>query len=238
MSAPTIERPAARVDGWIRAAHRQRRWLWLAAAVPTVVLTLLIMVVLPPRQTLTNLGDWAFRLSPLVLGVLTVALLPRWRFGGALLLLAPVAYMGFVDTGLVLRILEFGETTADEQVRAFQSIYQWELLTATFVVLFGLTAYRMGGARTTSVLKIGIASVLVVVSGLNDVTFWLTYDWPDGRPSHLRWASHIAVFVGGPPSAATAIAFLLVHLALAAVVVLLPLERYVDRAIGDREGAA
>jgi hypothetical protein len=71
----------------------------------------------------------------------------------------------------------------------------------------------------------------VVVSGLNDLTFWLTYDWPDGRPSHLHWASHITVFVGGPPSVATAVVFLVVHLALAAAVMFLPLGRYVERAL-------
>lgn len=224
-------RRATRADRWIQAAHRHRGWLWLVTAVPTAVLAALILVVLPPRQTLSNLGDWAFRLSPFVLGVVTVALLPRWRFGPVLLLLGPIFYMGFLDTGLVLRILRFGAVPDEQQASAFQGIYQWSLLTATFVVLFGLLAYRMAGAATTSVLKLGIASVLVVVSGLNDLTFWLTYDWPNGRPSHLNWASHIAVFVGGPPSVATAVVFLAIHLALAFGVMLLPLNRYVERAL-------
>lgn len=221
----------ARIDGWIRAAYRHRRWLWLLTGVPTAVLAGLILVALPPKQTLSNLFDWAFRLSPFVLGVVTVALLPRWRSGPALLLLAPIFYMGFLDTGLVLRILRFGAAPDEQQSGAFQAIYQWSLLTATFVVLFGLLAYRMAGARTTSVLKLGIASVLVVISGLNDLTFWLTYDWPDGRPSHLHWASHITVFVGGPPGVATAVVFLVVHLALAAAVMFLPLGHYVERAL-------
>jgi hypothetical protein len=219
------------VNGLVRAAHRHHRWLWLLPGVPTAVLALLILVVLPPKQTLSNLADWAFRLSPFVLGVVTVALLPRWRFGPALLLMGPVFYMGFLDTGLVLRILRFGAVPDEQQGASFQAIYQWSLLTATFVVLFGLLAYRMAGARTTAVLKLGIASILVVVSGLNDLTFWLTYDWPDGRPSHLNWASHIAVFVGGPPSVATAVVFLVVHLALAIAVMFLPLGRYVERAL-------
>jgi hypothetical protein len=224
-------RPTSRVDSWIRAAHRHRRWLWLLTGIPTAVLAALILVVLPPKQTLSNLPDWAFRLSPFVFGVVTVALLPRWRFGPALLLLAPVFYMGFLDTGMVLRVLDLAAAPDERQQTVFQGVYQWSLLTATFVVLFGLLAYRMGGARTTSVLKLGFASVLVVVSGLNDLTFWLTYDWPDGRPSELRWASHIIVFVGGPPSVATAVVFLVVHLVLAVAVISLPLGRYVERAL-------
>ena len=222
--------------GWVAALYRRRAWLWVVPAVPTAVLVLLLMVVLPPEQTLRNLADWAFRLSPFVLAVLTVALLPRWRFGPALLVLGIIVYMGFLDTEMVLRILDLANAPDSEQEALFEHVYQFELFTATFVVLFVLLAYRMAGARTTSVLKVGVASVLVVISGLNDLTFWLTNDWPDGRPEELRWASHIIVFVGGPPSAATAVVFLAVHLVLAGVVLALPLGRSVDRAVARSKG--
>lgn len=217
--------------GLIPTLYRHRSWLWLVPAVPAVLLVLLIMVILPPEQTLANLGDWAFRLSPFVLAVLTVALLPRWRFGPALIALGVVAYMGFLDTGMVLRILELAEAPDSQQDALFERVYQFELFTATFVVLFGLLAYRMAGARTVNVLKVGVASILVVISGLNDLTFWLTYDWPNGRPDVLRWASHIVVFVGENPSVLVGWIFLAVHLVLAAAVLALPLGRLVDQAL-------
>jgi len=227
----TVPSETGSAGGWVGALYRRRSWLWLVTAAPTAALALLIMVVLPPEQTLQNVGDWAFRLSPFVLAVLTVSLLPKWRFGTALLVLGVVVYMGFLDTGMVLRILELANAPAAEQDALFEGVYQFELLTATFVVLFGLFAYRMAGARTTSVLKVGVAGILVVISGLNDLTFWATNNWPDGRPEELRWASHIIVFVGGPPSVATAFVFLAVHLVLAGVVLALPLGRTVDRAL-------
>ncbi|MFI6318241.1 hypothetical protein ACIBG8_12015 [Nonomuraea sp. NPDC050556] len=195
----------------------RERWLWLAPGLPAAVLAVLILYVLPPQQTLGNVLDWAFRLSPFVLGVVTVALLPRWRFGPGLLLAAVVFYMGFLDTGMVVRILRFSAGRGQ-----FEAIYQWSLLTVTFVVLFGLLAYRMAGAATASVLRSGIAAVLVVISGLNDLTFWALYDWPNGRPARLDWASHIIVFVGGPPTVATAVVFAAVHLVLAVAVLLAP----------------
>lgn len=222
---------AGPTGGWIGALYRRRAWLWLVPAVPTVVLVALIMVVLPPEQTQENVADWAFMLSPFVLAVATVALLPRWRPGPWLLVLGVVVYMGFLDTGMVLRILELTNAPDSEQQALFEHVYQFELFTATFVVLFALYAYRVAGARTVSVLKFGIASILVVISGLNDLTFWLTNDWPDGRPEELRWASHIIVFVGGPPSVATAVVFLVIHLALAGAVMAVPLGRIVDRAL-------
>lgn len=219
--------------GPIAALYAARRWLWLVPAGPGLILTFLIMVVLPPSQTLTSIAEWAFRLSPFVLGVLTVALLPPWRkLGIALVVLAVVAQMGFLDTAMVLRILAYGAAPAAGRDEAFTGIYQFELFTATFVVLVGLLAYRMAGGRTTTVLKIGVASILVVISGLNDLTFWFAYKWPQGRPTELDWASHIVVFVGGPPSVPVAVIFMLVHLALAGAVLAVPLGRMVDRAVG------
>jgi hypothetical protein len=226
---------AGPAGGWIGALYQRRAWLWLVPAVPAAALTGLIMVILPADQTLNNLAEWAFRLSPFVLAVLTIAVLPRWRFSPALLVLAVIVYMGYLDTGMVLRILDFGDAPDAEQQASFQNIYQFELFTATFVVLFGLLAYRIAGARSTSVLKLGIASILVVISGLNDFTFWLTNNWPGGRPTEFRWASHIIVFVGGPPGVTTVVAFMLIHLAMAGTIMALPLGRLVDRALGRPE---
>ncbi len=227
-------RPAT---GLIATLYGARSWLWIATAVAGAALTWVIMVVLPPQQTLANLGDWAFRLSPFVLGVLTVALLPPWRrLGRVLVVAAVVVQMGFLDTVMVLRVLAFGAAPAADQDAAFEAVYQFELFTATFVVLFGLLAHRMAGGRTTTVLKLGVASILVVISGLNDLTFWVAYRWPGGRPAELRWASHIAVFVGGPPTVAVAVVFMVVHLLLAGAVLAVPLGRIVDRALVDRTG--
>lgn len=219
-------------NGVIATLYRNRSWLWLVPAVPAAVLVLLIMVVLPPEQTLQNIGDWAFRLSPFVLAVLTVALMPRWRFAPSLLVLAVLLYMGYLDTEMVLRILDLAAAPADQQDALFEHVYQFELFTATFVVLFALFAFRMGGARTATVLKTGVAAILVVISGLNDLTFWLTNDWVGGRPDTLPWASHIAVFIGADPGVVGGWVFLAVHLALAALVLAMPLGRTVDRALG------
>jgi hypothetical protein len=208
--------------------HAGRRWLWVAAAVPAAVLAGLIMVVLPPDQTLDNLAEWLFKLSPFLLAVVAVATFPRGRFGPALVVIGVLGYMSYVDTALILRVLSYGDTGK------FSVVYQFQLFVVTFIVLFGLLAFRLGGARTATVLKVGAAGVLIVISGLNDLTFWAMNDWSDGRPDTLDWASHISVFTGGPPSVATAVVFLVVHLVLAGVVVALPVERWVDDRLARR----
>ncbi len=232
-TAPTPAGATGTGGELIRALYRHRRWLWSVFAVPAAVLALLIMVVLPPDQTLDNLGDWLFKISPFLFAVPAVALFPRVKAAPALIALAVVGYMSYLDTEMVLRIQEFART-ADTDPRAFEPVYQFELFIVTFIVLFALMAYRLGGARTANVLKTGVAGILVVIAGLNDLTFWaLNEVWSAGsRPDELAWASHIVVFVGGPPSVLTAVVFMLVHLVLAAAVLLLPLGRWVDRALG------
>lgn len=218
-------------DRLARSLYRARGWLWLAFAAPAAVLAGLIMVVLPPQQELANIGDWAFRLSPIVLAVCAVSVLPRNRFGPALFFLAIVFYMGVLDTGLVERIQQFGKDIATDE-NAFEPVYQFELLVVSFVTVFALLAYRMGGARTAVVLKTGIAAVLVVISGLNDFTFWCIHTFSTGtKPTHFTWATHMIVFLGGPPTVLGAAIFVVVHLVLAVGVLCLPLARWVDRAL-------
>jgi hypothetical protein len=221
-----------------------KRWWWLLPAAAGAVLVALIMVVLPPDRTIDNPGEVLFRLSPLLLVVLAVAGFPQ-RPGPGLVLLAVlvVGYMGVIDSLNVMRILEYA--TAADRSTAFPRLYQFMLFVNAFTVTAVLFGYRLGGANTANVLKAGIAAILVVISGLNDLTFYYTYDWTGERPGRLDWASHIAVFVGGSPTPAVAIGFCLVHIGLAVTVLALPMQRWLDRLAGrfstvaryPREGA-
>jgi hypothetical protein len=231
----TVRDPGTAAAGgnWVRALHERRRWLWVVPVVPAAAVALLVMVVLPPDQTLDNLGEFLLKLVPFGFAVAAVALMPRWRIAPWLFLLAVVVYMGYLDTELVLRIQEYGRTALTDE-GTFAPIYQFELFITTFVVLFALMAYRLGGARTATVLKTGLAAILVVISGLNDLTFWAVNTvWAAGhKPDTLHWASHMIVFTGGPPSVPTAVVFMAIHLVLAAVIAWLPIGKWVDRKLG------
>jgi hypothetical protein len=205
-----------------------RRWWWLVPAAAGVGLTLLIMVGQPPDRTIDSVWEVLYRVSPLLLAVLTVAGFPRReRLGLVLLGVLVVGYMGVVDTLNVIHIFDYAE--APDRAAAFPALYRFTIFVNAFTVVAVLFGYRLGGGSTANVLKAGVAAVLVVVSGLNDLTFYYTAPWPDGRPERLDWASHIAVFVGGPPTPAVAIGFCAAHLLLAGVVLALPMRRWLDR---------
>lgn len=199
-----------------------RRSLWVLPTAAAGVLTVLIMGVLPADRTIDNLGEWVFRISPVVFAVVAAALFPS-RPGRNLVLLALIVlgYMGVMDTFVIMRILTFAG--AADQDAAFPRLYQMTLLLDAFVIIAITFAYRMGGAKTGSVLRVGLAGILILISGLNDLTFYYVYSWPDGRPARLDWASHIRVFIGGgSPTPTIAIIFCAVHLLIAGALIVGP----------------
>jgi hypothetical protein len=198
-----------------------RRWGWLLAGAAGGALTLLLMVVLPPDRTIDNPAEFLLRISPVLFAVLAVAGFPQRPGAGlALLGLVVLGYMGVLDTLYTLRVL--GLADAEDQAAAFPAFYQMAIFVNAFTILAVLLGYRLGGAPSGRVLRLGFAGALVLVSGLNDITFYYLYDWPGGRPERFSWASHITVFTGSPATPAVAIAFCAVHLLLALVVLALP----------------
>jgi hypothetical protein len=180
-------------------------------------LTLLIMVVLPADRTIDNPGEYLLKISPVVFAVLAIGGFPqRPRLGIALLGIVVVGYMGVLDTLYVLKVIALAD--APDQAAAFPAFYQMAIFVNAFTVLAILLGYRLGGAPSGRVLRLGFASTLVLVSGINDISFYYLYDWPEGRPARFTWASHITVFVGQPATPTVAIVFCAVHFLLAGLI--------------------
>jgi hypothetical protein len=212
----------------------RRNWLWVIPALLGTAPILMIMVIRAPDRTIDNIGELLFKLSPLVFAAITIALFPRRsRWAGGLIVLGYLCYMGYLDSAYALRVL----TYVDQGSSGFAQFYQFTLLVNSFTVLFALFAYRMGGADTVSVLKAGLAGVVIVISGLNDLSFWAMAPWAGSRPDTLSWASHIGVFFGHPPTVAQAVLFAAVHLALAGVILALPVHRWLARPAPDGQKA-
>lgn len=218
---------------------RYAQWLWLIPAALGLALTALTLFVLPPDRVIHGAGDFLFKISPLALAVLTIAAFPRrgpWAL--VLVVLGFIFYLGYVDSASFLNVSRLVDAALASKAHAqFPDYYRFSIFVNAFVVLFALFAYRMGGGSAAQVLKLGFSGMLVLVSGLNDLTMWLMYPWPGGqRPQAFDWASHVAIFVGHAPRLVEMLAFLAVHLLLIAVILRLPLQRWLDRLAERRWG--
>ena len=185
---------------------------------------------LPADRTLHGFGDFALKISPLIFAVATIALFPRrpaWTV--YLPLLSVVAYLGYIDSAFFIQVDRLAQAAQMHAEQAqFSAYYRFSIFANAFVVLSGVFAFRMGGATSAQVLKLGCSGILVLVSGLNDLTMWAMYDWPDGvRPETFEWASHVSIFLGRDPHVLDMLAFASVHLLLIVGILRLPLERWI-----------
>jgi hypothetical protein len=224
------------------AQPRWLGWVWLLPALIGASLTLMVMLVLPPDSTIDSFGEFVFKLIPLLTGVITVSLFPQRRTWLHWLLLgAFLFYMGFVDSRYVLEVLRLADqsgASAAAQQQQFTSFYRYTLFVNAFTLFLSLFAFRLGGGGTERTLKLGLSAILILISGLNDLTFWLMYAWPQGRPETFDWASHVIVFTGQPPRLSGMLIFIGVHMALVAAVMLAPLARWSQQLLARRQGSA
>jgi hypothetical protein len=204
--------------------------LWLVPGALGLGATGLLMLALPPDRTVHGLADFALKVSPLLLAVATIALVPNDRPAAlAPLLLGLLFYFGYVDSASFVHVSALVDAAVAQQGAAqFPSYYRWAIFVNAFTVLLALLAYRLGGASTVRTLKLGAAGVLLLLSGLNDLTMWAMYPWPDGRPDTFDWASHVGVFLGRTPHLSDMLLFLAVHLALAGLLLAAPVERWLS----------
>ncbi len=107
--------------------------------------------------------------------------------------------------------------------------YAWMRILVPAVILCLVFALRLGGAGAATVRRVGYAGILIMLSGIEDLTFQLLRD--SSIAEQWDWADHMTVVLGHIASRTEALVFIAVHLIVAAVVVLLP-DRVWQRASG------
>lgn len=209
-----------------------RQWLWVLPAAIGAGLTGLTIFVLSPDRVIDGIPEFLFKITPLVAAVLSIALFPRKAtWSGWLLILGFIFYMGYIDSAYFLQISRLIDAAINNTYKdQFPAFYTFNLFVNAFTILLALFAYRLGGANAARVIKLGLSSILVIISGLNDLTMWVMYPWPDGqRPFDFTWASHVAIFIGRTPNLYHMLAFLAVHLILIGLIMWMPLEKWLDQ---------
>ncbi len=183
----------------------------LSAALVAVVLT----------KDVDNLGIFLLSLVPFVLATEAIAVLPtRWvRHGQVQAALGVLAFL-VVYAGFVPRM--FG-SFLDE---SFDGFYELVRVFTPYLILALALVLRLGGGQGRTVRRLSYAALLVMLSGLEDLMFWV---WQGESPPELwTWADHITVRLGHVATLGEAVALMTVHLLLAAGMLLVP-DRWWDR---------
>ncbi|HEY2958682.1 MAG TPA: hypothetical protein VGM21_10825 [Actinomycetota bacterium] len=213
----TVERDLATVVHGRLSARRQVPFALLAAA--AVAAAAVVWLALPREREVASAWELLAKLVPFVLATEAIARMDRdlvrrrWLARVAL----PAAFLVFF-CWFVPRIFYYNQQ--------FDRLYYYVLTLTPFVILALALAFRLGGGAPGEVRRVAYASLLLMLSGLEDLAFLVLTPHTDPRfwpiPEVWSWASHMTVFLGHPPSRAEAFAFIAVHLVLAGLVLFLP----------------
>lgn len=170
---------------------------------------------LPHDREVKSLGVFLLKLVPFICATEAIAWLPtRWVRSTTLkLVLVVLAFCGYF-LYFVPRLFFYSDD--------FPTFYYY-MLTMTPVLILSLAlAYRLGGGAGAGARRIGYASILVMLSGLEDLSFLTTTPGQGPIPQVWTWASHMTVFVGRPLHKAEAFVFIAIHVVLAVAVLTVP----------------
>lgn len=217
------------MNGEVRLAVRDRAWWVLALA--GVAGSAVVWWAFPHGRDVSSAWEYVAKLVVFSCVVLAVALFPNRRPSSYLLLL--VAFLAFAGY-LFPRISYFyyGDTGRDQADSFYTHLY---LLAYPALILTVTTAFRLGGGSPGRCVKIAGSGVLILFSGFVDVMWQLVNPVPI---PDLIDAPHITVITGGPIGFGAAVLFTVAHLPLLVGLLLLPLDRWLDRLLGPEAAPA
>jgi hypothetical protein len=210
--------------GWLGSPLRHNVTFGVLAVLAAVAAAV-VWFFLPHDRDVKSLGIFLFKLVPFIFATeavaqLDLALVRRWRL---VRVVVPLSFAVFF-LYFVPKIFFYKDD--------FPNLYYHVLVLTPVVIVSLATAYRLGGGSSGEVRRIAYAMLLIMLSGLEDLAFLTVNDHTDPPWNHIPavwdWASHMTVFLGHPPTRNEAYAFIAVHVALAAFVLVVP-TRWVER---------
>lgn len=189
-----------------------------------VILTGIVIFVLPPDREVKSLGIFLFKLLPFIFASVAIATIQR-----EMLLKYDFQYLIIIGSFLVFFCYLVPKIIFHR--REFEELYYVLLITTPYIILALTLAYRIGGASSEKTIRLAIALLLLMISGIEDLAFFtVNYDptWPP-LPEVWDWVSHITVRLGHPPTRNEIIVFASAHIILALMVLYLPFGKIVQR---------
>ncbi|WP_051468109.1 hypothetical protein [Actinomadura oligospora] len=192
----------------------------LVAGVVAAVLGAIVWFALPHEHDITSLWMFLFKLTPFVAASVAVAYLDQaWARRLRLPEIAvPACFLVFFCF-FVPRIFFVAKKPGFE-------LYYTVLTEVPFIILALALAYRLGGGKRGTTLRLCGAMMLLQLSGLEDLAYLTVNHHTDPAwtpiPKVWKWADHMKVFLGHYPTKGEAYAFITVHVILALAVLFVP----------------
>ena len=187
----------------------------------TLVLAAIIYFTFSHSREIENIWVFVFKLTPYFTALTAIAYLPKdWWINKKIERL-------FIP-GIFLIVFCFFVPKIFFSADNFPDMYFYMLVMTPFLMLSFMLCYRLGGGDREMIFRIGIAMMLLMLSGLEDLAFVTLNDHTDPRwnPIPEVWDTpHIEVFFGRPPTKNEVYAFIAIHVTLAAIVLFFPFRR-------------
>jgi hypothetical protein len=204
-----------------------RRNIWISFLLFGIIGFLLVWFFLPHKSEIDSVWQLIFKLGVFFLVVFSIAFFPNQAKSGYLFVILPF----FVFTGFLIPKLSFygftGSVVTNNLYGEFYTLLY--LLLYPSIILTTCLAYRIGGGSPGNCIKIALSGVLILFSGFLDLLWYVVN--PVKLPEIIQYAHHIKLILGHYPTYQEAIFFALAHLPVFVVILLLPLNQWIDKII-------
>jgi hypothetical protein len=204
----------------------KRSVMFSTFALAAVISAAIIWLGLPHDREVKSLGIFLFKLVPFICATEAIAWLdPAWLRRPQLRAAVVVLTFSVYFLYFIPRLFYYSDN--------FNTFYYY-VLTMTPVLIVSLTlAFRLGGGSGALSRRVGYASLLVMLSGLEDLSYLTTTPQTGGVPAVWTLASHMTVFVGHPLTRTEAFIFIGIHVVLALAVLTVPASWFHRRSQTD-----
>lgn len=198
-----------------------QKYLWLIGMAIGAVGALFVWFCLPHQSQIDEMWWLVVKFAIFFAAVIGISFFPNKLKVGYLLAILPFFpfLMMIIPRASFYGI--FGTLNTPAQGEMYTNLY---LLCYPLIIMSVAFAHRIGGGKPGQSIKICVVGILMIFSGLLDLSF----DIANGRALQetLDYAYHIIVLVGRPLTYKEGVVFCLVHFVVIAIVIALPLDKW------------
>ncbi len=198
-----------------------QKYLWLVAMAVGVIGVGCIWFLLPHQSQIDSIWWLVVKFLVYFVVVIGISFFPNNLKGGYLLACLPFFPMLCYIIPRASYYGIFGTLNTPAQGEMYTNLY---FLLYPLCILSVAFAHRMGGGKPGQSIKICIAGILLIFSGLLDLSFNLAHGEP--IPKSLDYAYHIIILVGRPLTYKEGVIFCLCHVPVIILVLLLPFDKW------------